>query len=384
MRILMTTDTVGGVWTYTRELVLGLLQRPEVQIALVTLGRSPNGEQEAWLDAASTAFGEQFQFSVTGFALEWQKANAGAYRDVEPMLLRLAAEFQPDVLHSNQFCFGALPVTALKCIVAHSDVVSWHSWVKGGAPGDSAWLRTYLALCRDGMRSTDVVLAPSAAALEDLQHSFPFRAGSRWIHNGIDVQVPVAGERRLQAITAGRLWDEAKNVAMLVQVDSPMPILVAGSRQQDTVSLHLKSSGNLQFCGELPHAALLERFAVSSIYLVTSTYEPFGYAAVEAARCGCAVLANDIATQREIWGDGALFFQNAEELSDLLKQLTNDPEMLSVAQQRSRERSERYTRQAMANAYFEYYQSVLTRPAEETKQWSPERQKLYLARLGHA
>lgn len=384
MRILMTTDTVGGVWTYTRELVLGLLQRPDVHIALVTLGSTPSGEQKAWLDATSTAFGEQFQFTVTGFALEWQKVNAGAYRDVEPMLLKLAAEFRPDVLHSSQFCFGALPVTALKCIVAHSDVVSWHSWVKGGPPADSAWLRTYLALCRDGMRSADVVLAPSAAALEDLQHSFPFRAGSRWIHNGIDVEVPAAGERRLQAITAGRLWDEAKNITLLSQVDSPMPILAAGSRQHDAVSLSLQSLRGLQICGELPHAALLERFAESSIYVVTSTYEPFGYAAVEAARCGCAVLANDIAAQREVWGDGALFFQTAEELSNLLKRLAADPAMLAAAQQRSRERSERYTRRAMADAYFDYYQGVLTRPAEETKQWSPERQKLYLARLGHA
>lgn len=380
----MTTDTVGGVWTYTRELVLGLLQQSEVSVALVTLGGTPSGEQKAWLDATSTTFGEQFQFTITDFALEWQKSNAGAYRDAEPLLLKIAAEFHPDVLHSSQFCFGALPITALKCIVAHSDVISWHSWVKGGPPQDSTWLRTYLALCRDGIRGTDVVLAPSAAALDDLQHSFPSRAGRKWIHNGIDVDAPTGAERKLQAITAGRLWDEAKNVGMLAEVDTPMPILIAGSQQHQGNSLRTQASKAMYFCGELSHAALLERFAASAIYIVTSTYEPFGYAAVEAARCGCAVLANDIATQREIWGDGALFFRDTRELSALLHHLTTDTSALADAKQRSLAQSERYTRQSMAEAYFAYYQSVLTAPAEETRQWSPERQKLYLSRQRHA
>lgn len=384
MRILMTTDTVGGVWTYTRELVLGLLDKPEISIALVTLGGTPTGEQTLWMDLTSATFGERFQFVSTDFPLEWQERNAGAYRDAEPLLLKLAAEFRPDVLHSSQFCFGALPIAALKCIVAHSDVISWHSWVKGREPAESPWLRTYLALCRDGVRATDVMIAPSAGAFDDLEHSFPSRAGGKWIHNGIDVEVPAAGERRLQAITAGRLWDEAKNVPILAEVESPMPILIAGSRQHEAASLSMRNPGTLRFCGSLSHAALLDQLAHSSIYIVTSSYEPFGYAAVEAARCGCAVVANDIATQREIWADGALYFRDAQELSQLLQLLATDADALAEAQRRSMQQSMQYTRQAMAEAYFDFYQAVLDQPAEETKQWTPERQKAYLARKVHA
>ena len=40
MRILMTTDTVGGVWSFTKELSRGLLENG-CEVALVSLGRMP-------------------------------------------------------------------------------------------------------------------------------------------------------------------------------------------------------------------------------------------------------------------------------------------------------------------------------------------------------
>ncbi len=44
MRILMTTDTVGGVWTFTSELTEQLLQRGH-EVYLVSFGREPSPEQ---------------------------------------------------------------------------------------------------------------------------------------------------------------------------------------------------------------------------------------------------------------------------------------------------------------------------------------------------
>ena len=44
MRALVTADTVGGVWTYTRELVTGLSQRG-VDVTLVSFGEIPSATQ---------------------------------------------------------------------------------------------------------------------------------------------------------------------------------------------------------------------------------------------------------------------------------------------------------------------------------------------------
>ena len=112
MRILMTTDTVGGVWTYTRELVTGLLDRDSaVSIGLLTLGSAANADQLAWLQSTRASYANRFLFQTTTLPLEWQQDNTKAYLYAEPVLRRIAKSFGPDLFHSNQFCFGALPVT---------------------------------------------------------------------------------------------------------------------------------------------------------------------------------------------------------------------------------------------------------------------------------
>lgn len=58
-------------------------------------------------------------------------------------------------------------------------------------------------------------------------------------------------------------------------------------------------------------------------------YEPFGIAPLEAALCGCTVVANDIASLREVWGDDALYFDGPRSLSMLLHQLNRDKRQLA-------------------------------------------------------
>ena len=54
MHVLITADTVGGVWTYTQELVSGLVQR-DVRVTLVSFGRMPSPEQTEWLAGFASA-----------------------------------------------------------------------------------------------------------------------------------------------------------------------------------------------------------------------------------------------------------------------------------------------------------------------------------------
>src|SRR6516225_8053498 len=48
MRVLVTADTVGGVWTYAPELVTGLVRRG-VMVALVSFGGMPSVGQARWM-----------------------------------------------------------------------------------------------------------------------------------------------------------------------------------------------------------------------------------------------------------------------------------------------------------------------------------------------
>ena len=74
MHVLMTADTVGGVWTYTQELVSGLIQQG-IRVTLVSLGKLPSPEQSAWIDALP-----ELDYRPTDYRLEWMQDSE---RDVE-------------------------------------------------------------------------------------------------------------------------------------------------------------------------------------------------------------------------------------------------------------------------------------------------------------
>ena len=64
MHVLVTADTVGGVWTYTRELVTGLARRG-VRVTLVSFGGAPSA------DAARVAGGACAASSFCPPAFAW-------------------------------------------------------------------------------------------------------------------------------------------------------------------------------------------------------------------------------------------------------------------------------------------------------------------------
>ncbi|HET8636430.1 MAG TPA: glycosyltransferase family 4 protein [Acidobacteriaceae bacterium] len=356
MRILMTTDTVGGVWTFTRELADGLLNSG-CAVALVSLGRQPSGEQRAWADNLTHDWKTSFRYEGLDTPLEWMPQNESAYSGVAPILMKMARDFQPDLLHSNQFCFGALPLKVPKIITAHSDVLSWAESCRDGKLEDSAWLRQYLDLVKRGLAGADCVVAPTRWMLHALARNFLLPESTAVVSNGRTLGATPSAAHKLQAVTAGRLWDEAKNISILRKVRSSIPLLVAGEAHDGFDA----ATGHLTSLGPLSENDLLTLFRESSIYICTSRYEPFGLAPLEAALCGCAVLANDIASLREVWSDGALYFSGAESLGELLRDLCDNPEQLRAARIQSFQRAGLFTGQRMIKGYLQVFQSALAR-----------------------
>jgi glycogen synthase len=355
MRLLMTTDTVGGVWTYTKDLTAELLQKG-VAVALVTIGRVPSPLQREWLERTAAEWAGAFRWEMSEAPLEWMSNNERAYLDAEPLLLRVGREFGAQLLHSNQFCFGALPFPNM--VVAHSDVLSWAASCRVQMES-SAWLDAYFQLVSRGLKSADVVVAPTQWMLDALAVNFSLPGQARVIANGRNLKRPAAcSERKLQAVTAGRLWDEAKNLKLLQEVRSPFPVLLAGEEEYESQTVATRPAATTML-GPLAENDLLALFRESAIYLCTSQYEPFGLAPLEAALCGCAVVANDIDSLREVWTDGALYFGDASSLSALLARLACDPHLLVAAQRRSRRRAERYTAARMTEQYLRLYGTIV-------------------------
>jgi len=361
MRLLMTTDTIGGVWTFTQELSTGLLALGS-DIALVSLGRALNSKQQQWVDMMTDTWATRFHFEALTTSLEWMPDNEDAFAAPAEALLRLATDFQADLLHLNQFCFGALRTTLPKVVTAHSDVLTWARHCRSGHLDDSAWLRRYRALVSSGLREAGVVTAPTHWMMRELADFFDLPPDQFAIPNGRSIPAASPINRKLQAITAGRLWDEAKNISVLSRVSSPIPLLVAGSSKLGVAADPMAAvtpASSVSLLGELGSDDLFAHFRESALYICTSIYEPFGLAPLEAALCGCAILANDIPSLREVWGDGALYFHDAASLSSLLATLAEDDQFVAVAQVRSLARALTYTREALAASYLQVFLSAI-------------------------
>ena len=358
MRVLMTTDTIGGVWTFTKELAAGLLQSGHA-VALLSLGRLPSKEQQAWCSHIERQHGDEFVYESSGAPLEWMQDNEGAYADAESALLRLIDSFAPDLLHANQFCFGSLPVNLPKVITAHSDVLSWAAACRPDGLEASSWLERYKIMVESGLEGAAAVVAPTRWMLDALAENFLLHSPRYVIPNGRSVSGASENHSRsLQAVSVGRLWDEAKNLALLREVESPFPIFAVGEHRYGNAAASADSE-HVHLAGPLTEEDLLRLYRHSSIYLAASIYEPFGLAPLEAALCGCAVVANDIPSLREVWRGGAVYFRGAAELSQILGTLRTSPNTLLAARQRSYQRGLQLSADRMTQAYIALYKDLL-------------------------
>jgi glycogen synthase len=363
MRLLITTDTIGGVWTFSLELVRGLLDR-DCAVALVSFGRAPSPDQQRNCNELVESFPHRFLYVASDAPLEWMRENECAFTRAAPVLARIAAQFNVDLLHSNQLCFGALDLAIPRVVTAHSDVLSWAESCDKPLP-ESPWLRRYLSLAGKGLAAASAVVAPTPWMMRALARFYLLPQTRLVIPNGRSIPRSNAESRKLQAMMAGRFWDPAKDLSLLSSVQSPIPILVAG--EVDSCSAVVSPLPScLKFLGPLTEECLFNTFRQSAIYLCTSKYEPFGLAALEAALCGCAVFARDIPSLREVWQDGALYFTDAASLSILLQELHANPCALVEMQKRSLRRAQYFSRDRMVDEYLKLFEMTVAKSTEAT------------------
>jgi glycosyltransferase involved in cell wall biosynthesis len=361
MRALVTADTVGGVWTYTRELVTGLSQRG-VEVVLVSFGEIPSATQTEWMDGLSN-----LDFRATAFKLEWMHGAEDDLKASSNFLLELIAETKPDVLHLSQYCYGALPVSVPKIVVAHSDVCSWWTSVHGKQPEESSWIQSYRKTVAAGLRGATTVVAPSRWMLSTITDHYETVQPGTVVYNGRNPGLFNPHVKKDDLVVAvGRVWDKAKQVSLLTERSHRVPVWIVGPERHPDPAFENRETQNrphgVRWCGQQCEANLRMLFSRASIYAATSQYEPFGLAPLEAALSRCAIVANDIPTFRELWGESALYFRknDAEDLASKIDQLQNDRELRKTyANLAYRRAKQKFTAERMVNDYMNLYQTLV-------------------------
>lgn len=395
MKLLITTDAVGGVWQYTAELALALAGQG-VECVVAVLGPSPSADQRAMLLPASTlatagpgraaadapvgrwtpehvrrdARSEAPQPDAitlidTGLPLDWMCAGAAPVLAAGRAIAALAIEQAVDLVQFNMptlAAAGPLPMPAVA--VTHGCVSTW--WEAARPTPLAADYRWHRALTADGLRAADRVVAPSRGYAEIVARHYRLERPALAIHNGrsplrtFDAAAPMAAA----ALTVGRLWDGVKNTALLDRAAAglPIPFKAAGATRGphgETVTLR-----HLRPLGELGADAVAAELAGRPIFVSAASFEPFGLAVLEAAQAGCALVLADHPVFRELWDGAALFVPlgadgDAEPWHRAIRAMAIDVARRAALGEAARVRAARYTPEASATQMLALYREVI-------------------------
>ena len=336
LRLLMTTDAVGGVWRYSVDLAEGLAAH-DVQTVLAVLGPAAGRMQRVEAEAVPG-----LRLVNTGLPLDWTAKAPAELDRASERLASLAALVGAGGIHLHAPALvGAVRWPAPVVAVAHSCVATWWRAVRGGVmPDDFAWRA---AATQAGLVAADAVIAPTVAhgqAIEAVYGPISVQV----VHNGSRFRRAKA-QRRPAVLTAGRLWDEGKAVAWLDRAAAELgaPVLAAGpTRGPDGPTAGFD---HLQLLGALGPDWLAREYAGATVFASMARYEPFGLAVLEAAQAGMALVLSDIPTFRELWDDAAIFVAGEDALSTALQQALAKPEPWAA---RARSQAGQYTIERMA------------------------------------
>jgi glycogen synthase len=360
MKILMTADTVGGVWTYALQLARAV-ERYQVRVDLATMGAPLSDEQWAAAGRIST-----LTVHESSYKLEWMHEP---WEDVEKAgkwLLQLERGLQPDVVHLNEYSYGALPWNRPAFVVGHSCVLSWWDDVKGEtAPPEWSQYRHRVGR---GLRAARTVVTPTEAMLRALRKYYGPLPGSSVIYNAQEAMLFPPLHKQPYVMAMGRLWDEAKNITALCDVapDLPWPVYVAGTAQHPEGGEAQLSNVNL--LGQLTAAELSKRLGRACVFALPALSEPFGLSVLEAGLARCALVLGDIPSLREVWGDAALFVppRDRDALRQAMLSLVEDETLRESMARRARARALEYSPRRMAGSYIDLYTRISGRQA-----WRP-------------
>ncbi len=349
MKILMTTDNIGGVWTFATDLARGL-EKSGAEVVLAVIGEPLTSLQKKELSGISY---RHFKAKQEWMENPWENVYATGQ-----WLLWFKELVDPDIIHLNSYTLGCLDWNVPVIMTIHSCVLSWWEAVKNEQAPDS-W-NEYRKHVKAGIQSAGFITAPSNFMLNVAEKKYgPFR-NKKLIYNGRKFKSFKRGRKEKIVFSMGRLWDEAKNIRLLIEAarDIDYPVYIAGKVNSDeTVSL----PSNVNLLGQLSPRQISGWLSKSWVYALPVKYEPFGYSFLEAAFSGCVLVGGNIPSMKEIWDDAMIYTgtDDAGQLARTINELLdNDWHLNHMANKAYNHAIENYTEEKMLEKYFKLYSNM--------------------------
>ena len=357
-RILMTADPIGGVWRYALELCRGL-NESGIHVVLATMGAPLSPGQRAEIGSLPAITLHESNFPLEWMSCEWQQVDeAGEW------LLQLARDEQVSLAHFNHLLHANLPFEIPILTVVHSCVCSWWRAVKGHEV-PPMWSE-YKRRVTESLRSADRIVAPTIAMSATLARDYSLSSNPVVVPNALPSAAGGPHQRTHKhpkqhfVFTAGRVWDEAKNIPALDRAASLVhwPVLVAGAmRSPDGQAPVLTNARSL---GVLSSGEMRQYYLDAPIFALPALYEPFGLSILEAASAGCALVLGDIPSLRENWQGAAKFVDPRDpiQLANAINELIEDPVLRSISAKKAASRASTFSFDEMLSCYMKLYSSM--------------------------
>lgn len=358
-RVLMTADSIGGVWTYSLELA-GVLSSRGIEVALAVMGAPLSKAQR---QEAARIKGVKLYESV--FRLEWMKDPWEEVKAAGKWLLAIESSEKPDIIHLNNYAHASMRWRAPVLVTAHSCVVSWWNAVRKERLPDE-W-DEYRQAVEQGLNNADAVVAPTNAMLATLYENYSFNTPCRVVPNCRDFSLFTPGRKENIIFTAGRLWDEAKNFKALFSIAAGLywPLHAAGETHGPFGAP--QACGNAICLGRLGQEELASWLSRASIYALPALYEPFGLSVLEAALSGCALVLGDIKPLRENWDGAAVFVRpdDPRSIKEAINALITDEAGLERMSRLALSRAKEFSSERTAGGYLSIYRELLRKRSEK-------------------
>ena len=353
LTILMTTDTVGGVWTYSIELCKAL-QKYGVKVHLAAMGNWPSKTQQKEAENL-----ENVILYKSDYKLEWMQDPWRDVQEAGKWLNSICETHRPDIIHFNNYAHLGKGWSCPTVTVYHSCVQTWWQAVKGTSVPHS-WDK-YLEILQNSLDSSDAVVAPTQAILEKVISNYNISAPSRVIYNGMDQSFFKPVEKEDFILCVGRIWDEGKNLLSLSGIAKklPWPVYVVGNNINPSTGEKIEIK-NVNFLGNLSQEETQEWMKRASIFISPTKYEPFGLAILEAAAAGCALVLNELDTLKELWHDVAIFFDpnDRRETEKIILGLIEHKTFREEVSEKARIRAANFSAENLAANYMNLYKEI--------------------------
>ena len=243
--------------------------------------------------------------------------------------------------------------------------------------------KTYAPVVAFSINQSDVITAVSNNLRDETYKSFRIEKNIDVIHNFVDVQrfnrKPIDAFRRVIAPNGERILMHASNFRQIKRVQDvvkifhrvreqmPSKLLFVGDGPErgpaEDLCRQLNLCDDVQFVGK--QEQMEDILAIADLFLLTSEYESFGLAALEAMAAGVPVVSTNAGGLGEIMIQGVTGFMgdvgDVDAMSQYALDMLRDDERLQQFKQNASEHARNFDIHNIVPIYEKLYDDVLSK-----------------------